>query len=301
MAQRGLHVRILGDLSRAPAAVQQAAASVEATSARMARKCGTLNIMFSYTATDEISRALASREAAAALSQPAAHVAAATGLRTTQAGCNTPHPDRSEVMPPVSMRPVVAEADALVPSALQKQRQHANRNGVLHARVHVPAAQTQACASPRSQMHIEPGAFVNGAASSTHDKRPREAAARHHERSNRAGGGGVNACDGPPCTCSDSQSELYRDIDSQLLTKGSPPVDLLVRTSGESRLSDYMVWQCRHAQLAWVPDLWPALSFSTFVRCVLDWQRCRHELVKIRDSLREAEGRCCKSAGNKAL
>ena len=61
MSQRGLDVRILGDLSRAPPAVREAAASVEATSARMVRKCGRLNIMFSYTATDELSRALARR------------------------------------------------------------------------------------------------------------------------------------------------------------------------------------------------------------------------------------------------
>lgn len=46
-------------------------------------------------------------------------------------------------------------------------------------------------------------------------------------------------------------------------------MDLLVRTSGETRLSDFLVWQTSHAQLAFVDKLWPELSFLDFARCVL--------------------------------
>ena len=37
----------------------------------------------------------------------------------------------------------------------------------------------------------------------------------------------------------------------------SPPVDLLVRTSGEKRLSDFLLWECAYAELHFVDTLWP--------------------------------------------
>jgi undecaprenyl diphosphate synthase len=43
-------------------------------------------------------------------------------------------------------------------------------------------------------------------------------------------------------------------IDSQL---GSDPVDLLIRTGGEQRLSDFLLWECAYAELLFTPCLWP--------------------------------------------
>jgi hypothetical protein len=62
-------------------------------------------------------------------------------------------------------------------------------------------------------------------------------------------------------------------ISSCCYTRDSPPVDLLVRTSGEHRLSDFLLWQCRYAMLHWVPCLWPELSYADFLECLLAWQR----------------------------
>jgi undecaprenyl diphosphate synthase len=36
-----------------------------------------------------------------------------------------------------------------------------------------------------------------------------------------------------------------------------PDVDLLVRTAGEQRLSDYLLWECAYAELVFVEELWP--------------------------------------------
>lgn len=36
-----------------------------------------------------------------------------------------------------------------------------------------------------------------------------------------------------------------------------PPLDLLVRTGGEQRLSDFMLWECAYAELLFVPTCWP--------------------------------------------
>jgi undecaprenyl diphosphate synthase len=41
------------------------------------------------------------------------------------------------------------------------------------------------------------------------------------------------------------------------LTAGTPPVDLLVRTAGEQRLSDFLLWECAYAELLFTDVLWP--------------------------------------------
>jgi undecaprenyl diphosphate synthase len=37
----------------------------------------------------------------------------------------------------------------------------------------------------------------------------------------------------------------------------APEVDLLIRTSGEQRLSDFLLWECAYAELYFTPKLWP--------------------------------------------
>lgn len=50
-------------------------------------------------------------------------------------------------------------------------------------------------------------------------------------------------------------SELSRQSVSQCL--GAPDVDLLIRTGGEQRLSDFLLWECAYAELLFTPCLWP--------------------------------------------
>lgn len=80
-----------------------------------------------------------------------------------------------------------------------------------------------------------------------------------------------------------------RTFHDALLTHGSPRVDMLVRTSGETRLSDFMLWQCRVAQLVWVPDLWPDFGFAAFVRCVLRYQLAAQDLGAVRAAVERSE------------
>lgn len=44
---------------------------------------------------------------------------------------------------------------------------------------------------------------------------------------------------------------------AHLDTAGLPPLDLLIRTSGEVRLSNFLLWQCAYAEMAFVDTLWP--------------------------------------------
>lgn len=46
-------------------------------------------------------------------------------------------------------------------------------------------------------------------------------------------------------------------IDAQLDTSDLPPLDLLIRTSGEVRLSNFLLWQCAYAEMLFVDTLWP--------------------------------------------
>ncbi|MXO89832.1 polyprenyl diphosphate synthase [Pontixanthobacter aquaemixtae] len=54
------------------------------------------------------------------------------------------------------------------------------------------------------------------------------------------------------------EGEVTADaIERHLDTADLPPLDLLIRTSGEVRLSNFLLWQCAYAEMAFVDVLWP--------------------------------------------
>lgn len=54
-------------------------------------------------------------------------------------------------------------------------------------------------------------------------------------------------------------------IGAALDTAGIPDPDLIIRTSGEERLSNFLLWQAAYAELMFIPDFWPDFSRETFV------------------------------------
>jgi short-chain Z-isoprenyl diphosphate synthase len=62
-------------------------------------------------------------------------------------------------------------------------------------------------------------------------------------------------------------------IASHLYTGGQPDLDLVVRTSGEQRLSDFMIWQSAHSELYFVEALGPDLREVDFLRALRDFGR----------------------------
>ena len=58
-------------------------------------------------------------------------------------------------------------------------------------------------------------------------------------------------------------------LDARLDTADLPPLDLLIRTSGELRLSNFLLWQAAYAELLFVDTLWPDFDGAAF-RAALD-------------------------------
>ena len=62
-------------------------------------------------------------------------------------------------------------------------------------------------------------------------------------------------------------------LERSLLTSGIPDPDLLIRTSGECRISNFMLWQISYSEIHITPVLWPDFSRDDFLAAVLDYQR----------------------------
>ncbi len=61
-------------------------------------------------------------------------------------------------------------------------------------------------------------------------------------------------------------------VSEHLTTAGIPDPDLLIRTSGELRISNFLLWQLAYAELYFTPCLWPDFTVEEFYRALLDYQ-----------------------------
>jgi len=59
---------------------------------------------------------------------------------------------------------------------------------------------------------------------------------------------------------------------AELWTAGLPELDLLVRTSGEHRISNFLLWQCAYAELCFVETLWPDFRERELLLALCDYQ-----------------------------
>jgi len=61
-------------------------------------------------------------------------------------------------------------------------------------------------------------------------------------------------------------------VESELQTSAFPPLDLLIRTSGEVRLSNFLLWQAAYAELMFVDTLWPDFDEQAFASAIAGFQ-----------------------------
>ena len=62
-------------------------------------------------------------------------------------------------------------------------------------------------------------------------------------------------------------------ISARLYTAGLPDPDLLIRTSGEMRISNFLLWQIAYAELYVTETLWPDFTRAELLRAILDYQK----------------------------
>jgi len=62
-------------------------------------------------------------------------------------------------------------------------------------------------------------------------------------------------------------------LSAKLFTRDIPDPDLLIRTSGELRLSNFLLWQLAYAEFHFTPTLWPDFGREEFFRILADYQR----------------------------
>jgi undecaprenyl diphosphate synthase len=63
------------------------------------------------------------------------------------------------------------------------------------------------------------------------------------------------------------------DLEAHLYTAGVPDPDLLIRTSGESRISNFLLWQLAYAEIYISPVLWPDFTRANLFEAIRDFQR----------------------------
>jgi undecaprenyl diphosphate synthase len=63
------------------------------------------------------------------------------------------------------------------------------------------------------------------------------------------------------------------DIEQNLYTRGLPEVDLLIRTSGEMRISNFLLWQLAYSEIYVTPTLFPDFRRPQIFEAILDYQK----------------------------
>lgn len=70
-------------------------------------------------------------------------------------------------------------------------------------------------------------------------------------------------------------------ISDHLYTKNLPPVDLMIRTSGEQRLSNYLLYQLAYSEFIFTPTYWPDFTKEKFEECIKEFSKRDRRYGKI--------------------
>jgi undecaprenyl diphosphate synthase len=83
----------------------------------------------------------------------------------------------------------------------------------------------------------------------------------------------------------------YKVINSYLSTHGIPDPELLIRTSGEFRISNFLLWQIAYAELYFTQTLWPDFDKTEFFRAILDYQQRERRFGMTSEQINEFESK----------
>ncbi len=74
-------------------------------------------------------------------------------------------------------------------------------------------------------------------------------------------------------------------ISSNLYTADMPNPDLLIRTSGEQRISNYLLWQIAYAELSFISKMWPEFTREDLFECIYNYQQRERRFGKTSEQL----------------
>ena len=74
-------------------------------------------------------------------------------------------------------------------------------------------------------------------------------------------------------------------FENHLYTKDLPPVDLLIRTSGEVRISNFLLWQIAYAELQFLDIFWPDFQEDHLYQCIVNYQNKERRFGKTSEQI----------------
>jgi undecaprenyl diphosphate synthase len=84
-----------------------------------------------------------------------------------------------------------------------------------------------------------------------------------------------------------AESITETEFEKYLNTAGIPDPDLMIRTSGELRISNFLLWQLAYAELYFTEKLWPDFGKEEFYDAIIDFQKRERRFGKTSDQVLE--------------
>lgn len=85
----------------------------------------------------------------------------------------------------------------------------------------------------------------------------------------------------------DPESVTEADFEKYLTTKGIPDPELMIRTSGELRISNFLLWQVAYAEFYFTSTLWPDFGKNDFYKAIIDFQKRERRFGKTSEQVLE--------------
>ncbi len=79
-----------------------------------------------------------------------------------------------------------------------------------------------------------------------------------------------------------------KDIDTYLATNFMPDPELMIRTGGEQRLSNYLLWQCAYSEFYFTDTYWPDFKEEDLYKAIVDYQSRQRRFGKTGDQVVES-------------
>ena len=77
------------------------------------------------------------------------------------------------------------------------------------------------------------------------------------------------------------------DFEQYLTTSGIPNPELMIRTSGELRVSNFLLWQLAYTELYFTDILWPDFGKDDFYNAIIDFQNRERRFGKTSEQVSE--------------